>query len=108
MRGRVKFKVNSINRHLSHWYKWDAAGKLVRNPDGTDALGPREFCVVTLTPVTASPGPDGKPDPGHENTKSWLAAPYGKLKLTFADLAAAERFELGKEYYVDIRPAEEK
>jgi hypothetical protein len=45
-------------------------------------------------------------DPDHENTKFWDASPTGEIKLGTVNPDAWAMFELGKEYYVDFRPAD--
>lgn len=35
----------------------------------------------------------------------WNASPSGSLELGCINLVAADRFELGKEYYLDFTPA---
>lgn len=48
----------------------------------------------------------GGGDPTHENAAFWHATPQGKIALGCANRAAADRFETGKQYYVDFTPAE--
>ncbi len=48
----------------------------------------------------------GNGDPNHENTKFWQASPGGRLELSVVNAAAVERFEVGKEYYLDFTPAD--
>lgn len=93
MSTRAKFKVTSITRNESSVPKVDAAGKT------TYVAG--EVRTVKLSPVYGNGNPD------HENTKFWTASPSGSIELGCANLAAAEMFELGKEYYVDFTAAPE-
>jgi hypothetical protein len=62
-----------------------------------------EACVlwsIELSPVY------GNGDPEHENTKFWDASPSGSFKLGTINEEAADMFEPGREYYIDIAPAE--
>jgi hypothetical protein len=92
---RAKFKVDSIARSLS--------SKAVMGDDGKPVSPPRyepcEMRTVVMTPVY------GGNDPDHENAKFWQASPSGRLELGCVNLAAAERFDLGREYYIDFTPA---
>jgi hypothetical protein len=40
-----------------------------------------------------------------ENARFTKATPWGQIKLGIDNPAALERFEVGKEYYVDFTPA---
>lgn len=53
---------------------------------------------VVLHPVYSS-------DPNSENKAFWEASPNGKLELTITNPAAADVFEPGAEYYLDISKA---
>lgn len=55
--------------------------------------------AVYLSPVY------GNDDPEHENTKFYKWTPGGQISLQVVRRETAERFELGKEYYVDFTPA---
>lgn len=44
-------------------------------------------------------------DPNHENKAFWDATPSGYLQMSIKS-SAAEMFEVGKEYYLDISPAD--
>jgi hypothetical protein len=88
---RAKFKVDAIKRLNTH--------NAERQPDGTYKHVPLEMRTVEMSPVYSSG------DPHHENTKFWQASPSGKLELGCINLQAAERFELGREYYIDFTPA---
>jgi len=48
----------------------------------------------------------GNNNPNHENSKFWAASPSGSFELGVINLAAAEMFAPGKEYYLDISPIE--
>ena len=41
-------------------------------------------------------------DPNHENKRFWDATPVANLEMTIKNEAAAQYFELGKEYYLDF------
>lgn len=56
--------------------------------------------VVNLSAVYA---PD---DPESENGQFWTATPSGQITLTINNPAGAAIFEQGKDYYVDLTPAE--
>ena len=89
---RCKYKVDSIERIMS--------SKIKIKLDGSyGAYVPAEMRTVKMSPVY------GNGDPNHENTKLWTASPSGRFELGTINLDAAEQFELGKEYYIDITPA---
>lgn len=77
---RAKFKVVGIRR--SQW------------------SSDKEVQTIEMQPVTGGTSEE------HENRKFWEATPSGKIELGCVNLAAASRFELGKEYYVDFTPAD--
>jgi hypothetical protein len=52
---------------------------------------------LQLIPVTTG---------SEENEKFFSATPAGKLELQIVNEKAAEQIECGKEYYIDISPAE--
>lgn len=54
--------------------------------------------AVALMPVYDS-------NPESENGKFFNATPWGKIELGTVNPAAAEHFEIGKEFYVDFTPA---
>lgn len=60
----------------------------------------QEVHTVEMSPVY------GNGDANHENTKFWQATPQGRVELGCVNQAAAEQFELGKEYYLDFTKAE--
>jgi hypothetical protein len=76
---RAKFKVDSIEHFKS----------------GTETL-----FNVKLSAVY------GNGDPNHENTKFFRWTPSASIQLGTVNPAAAEQFELGKEFYVDFSKAE--
>jgi hypothetical protein len=88
---RAKFKVDSIQRTMS--------SRAVKNEDGTTRYEPCEMRTIVMTPV------HGGNDPDHENAKFWQYTPSGRVELGCVNLAAAEVFELGEEYYIDFTPA---
>ena len=73
---RAKFKVTEIKRH--HY-------------------GDKEMQTICMSPVYSG-------DEGSENRKFWDATPDGSLELGCINLAAARRFDLGAEYYLDFTP----
>lgn len=87
---RAKFKVDAITRTMS--------SKAVMGPDGKSTYEPCEIRTVVMSPVYSQ-------DPESENRKFWDSSPSGKLELGCANLAAAEMFELGREYYIDFSQA---
>lgn len=97
---RAKFKVTSITRTETARQKRDAEGNVVKSEHAHPVYEPTEMRTIRMNPVY------GNGDPNHENTKFWEASPNGSFELGCINLAAAEQFELGKEYYLDIRPAE--
>lgn len=100
MHVRAKFKVDEIKRHTAHVPLKNPDGSPKLNEDGRQIHGPGEVRTVVLSPVYANG------DPNHENTKFWAASPSGRIELGCANLAAADAFELGKEYYIDFTLAE--
>jgi hypothetical protein len=89
---RAKFKVDRVERTLS--------SRSVKVDDGTTRYEPCEMRTVVMSPVHAN-----RDDPEHENSKFWQYSPSGRLELGCINLAAADSFELGKEYYIDFTPA---
>lgn len=96
---RAKFKVDAIKRTMGSRIKLGSDGKAVKNSKGYEEYEPCEMRTVEMSPVY------GSGDPDHENTKFWQASPSGKLELGCVNLAAAEQFELGAEYYIDFTKA---
>lgn len=86
---RAKFYCQSITTSLG----------TTRNSE-TGQYEPAMQKSIEMSPVY------GNGDPNHENTKFWEASPSGSLKLGVINQAAAEQFEVGKEYYLDFTPAE--
>lgn len=97
---RAKFKVDSIFRSQTSRTVRDESGRCVTDEKGHVKYEPCEVRTVVLSPVY------GDGDPDHENTKFFHATPSGKIELGCVNLEAAERFELGREYYVDFSPCE--
>lgn len=58
---------------------------------------------VSNTEITMRPVYDTTP--GHENHLFWQATPSGEVKLSIANRQAAAQFEVGVEYYVEMRKA---
>ena len=88
MKTRCKFVVNSLT---------DTMGS--KKNKETGSYEPAIQRSVKMSPVY------GNNDPNHENTKFWEASPCGQFELSVINLAAAEIFVVGKEYYLDISPA---
>ncbi len=76
---RAKFKVISIKQTLN---------------------GQEPVSVIELSPVY------GNGDPEHENTKFFKWTPSGSINLGCVNKTTADKFELGKEYYVDFTKAD--
>lgn len=55
-----------------------------------------EVQTIVLSPVTG-----GSP----ENETFYAATPSGEIKLATVNAAAAKKFDLGAEFYVDFTPA---
>lgn len=76
---RAKFKVDSI----------------LHSKYGDEGLK-----TINLSPVY------GGSVSSHENAQFWKWTPIGKIELGTINEAAAEQFEIGKEYYIDFTKAE--
>ncbi len=86
---RAKFKCDSVTALMGS----------KQDPE-TKQYAPCVMKSVSMSPVY------GNGDPNHENSKFWAASPSGKFELGVVNLAAAEMFVPGKEYYLDITPAD--
>lgn len=53
--------------------------------------------IVTLSPVTSG---------SEENKTFWQYTPSGKIELSTVNQAAADQYQVGKEYFIDFIPAE--
>lgn len=95
---RAKFKVDGINRSLSQ------RRVTVTHDSGSLSGLENQWVSCEMRSVIMSPV-YGNSDPAHENTKFWASSPSGKFELNCINLEAANQFELGKEYYIDITPA---
>lgn len=102
---RAKFTVTSITRNQGS--RQETCADPANCPVGAnwhDGMSrhsvPAEVQTIGLAPVY------GNGDPNHENTKFWQASPSGQIQLGTVNLAAAQQFELGAEYYVDFTKAE--
>jgi hypothetical protein len=95
---RAKFKVDEIRRIFTRVPTVDG-GKKERGESDPIVWANGEVRTVIMSPVY------GQGDPDHENTKFWTVTPSGRLELGCANLAAAEMFELGQQYYVDFTKA---
>ncbi len=82
----------------------DSLAKRIRRGQAQIGRGDSDQCPCHRR---LGPPPErvGNGDPNHENTKFWQASPSGQIQIGCANLAAAEAFELGREYYVDFTPA---
>lgn len=90
---RAKFRLNFVKHYnqVVTRLKEDEEG----NPRHVDETV--EACDLNFMAVY-----NGSP----ENKKFWEATPAGSLTLSTVNRAAWEQFEEGKEYYLDITPAE--
>ena len=100
MRTRCKFKLDKIERSTGTRQMLGPDGKATKDERGYDRREPCEVRTLIMSPVY------GSGDPAHENTKFWQASPSGQFTLGVVNLAAVEHMELGKEYYIDITPAD--
>lgn len=93
MSTRAKFKVDKIVKSIG--------SVPVFNPvtEKTDWVH-GEVNSVHMSPVY------GNGDPAHENTKFWHASPSGEFRIECGNKEALAGFELGREYYFDITPAD--
>ena len=66
----------------------------------TQQWEPAVLWSIKMSPVYANN------DPEHENSKFWDASPSGGLTLGTINEEAADKFETGREYYIDISPAD--
>lgn len=96
---RAKFKLNSVASSLGTRRKRSADGSYAKDGNGREIYEPCEVRTLTFNPVY------GNGDPNHENSKFWDASPGGELKMNCVNQEAWERFELGKEYYLDFSPS---
>jgi hypothetical protein len=83
---RAKFKVNMVTLQMGS----------TKNEEGKWVPAPIK--TVHLSPVYSD-------DPNSENKKFWQASPSGKIELGCINMAAADQFELDKEYYIDFTKA---
>jgi hypothetical protein len=60
--------------------------------NGADGIG----TVIKLSPIMSG---------SEENKEFYKYTPPGSIELGTVNEAAAEKFEIGKEYYVDFTPA---
>lgn len=86
---RAKFKCDSVTEHMGS-----------KQDPKTKQWEPTIQKTISMSPVY------GNNDPEHENTKFWAASPNGKFELGVINLPAAAMFTPGKEYYIDITPAD--
>lgn len=98
---RCKFRLNSVTRDMDgSKVVRDAEGKPVKDERGYEKRIACERRTLKFSPVY------GNNNPEHENTKFWEASPSGSFELSCVNLAAVEHMEPGKEYYIDITPAQ--
>lgn len=77
----------------------DVRAKFIVRAKEASIYAGQELTTVKLDPVYS-------PDPKSENGKFWNFTPMGKIELGTINKAAADAFELGKEYYIDFTRAE--
>lgn len=94
---RAKFKCFEKKPFTATRVKVDEAGNPVL-VDGKKVFENYEVQTVRLIPVEAGGNPI------HENAQFWAATPSGLCELGCVNLAAADKFEVGKEYYLDFTP----
>lgn len=82
---KAKFKCMEVNQ------KFQFTGR-----DGKDVIHPE----VTLRPVYAGA------EASDEDKAFWEATPNGELHMIITNTAAAETFEIGKDYYLTFEPAD--
>jgi hypothetical protein len=88
----AKFKVGSITR-TQHM-------RPVTGEDGKTVYERGEMRTVKLSPVT------GTGNPNDENSRFWAATPSGLLELGCVNAEAVAELELGREFYVQLVPAD--
>ena len=86
---RAKFRLNSYTTTM---YGMSVPGT---NPVRIEN---KELRTLEFSPVYSD-------DPNSENRKFWTASPQGSIKLGTVNPEAWEKFELGKDYYIDFTPA---
>jgi hypothetical protein len=72
---------------------------MVRAKFVVDKIGKTRYGYgeIKLSPVSGG---------SEENKQFWQYTPSGEITLNVSNPAALEKFEVGKEYYVDFTPAE--
>lgn len=96
---RAKFKVTRVERQMGMSRRKHDDGTYALSPTGGQIYDNVEQRTVVLHPVYSE-------DPKSENAKFWDSSPTGELRLGTVNPAAWQAFELDKEYYIDIHPAE--
>jgi len=96
---RCKFKLHSITRAEGTVTKLGDDGKPLVDAKGQRITEQGEVWSLKMAPVYPNN------DPNHENSVFWAYSPGGTFELQTINRAAAERLELGREYYIDITPA---
>jgi hypothetical protein len=76
---RAKFKVDAKREFMS---------------------GSEKIVSIEMSPVYKSG------DPNSENSQFFKWTPTGKIEIGCARAEVADKFELGKEYYIDFTPVE--
>lgn len=82
---RAKFKVVAVDEQEINKY------------EGSEVVGKEPIYSIQMTPVTSG---------SKENDEFFKYTPGGTLNLSTINATAAKMFEYGKEYYIDISPAE--
>lgn len=88
---RAKFRVERIERSMSS----RSYRETQDNGQEIWKARPIELHTIVLSPVYSA-------DPANENHKFWDATPSGEIRLGVVNAAAANGFELDKEYYIDF------
>jgi hypothetical protein len=82
-----------------HWFEPDGSGSIRQDCDCRENAPSRiGNTTIVMTPVYSR-------EKGHENHLFWDASPSGSFEMNVANKAAADYFETGQEYYVEIRKA---
>lgn len=87
---RAKFTCDTITQTMGGRY---------RNVQGKQEWTPEPVFSIEMSPVYSE-------DEGSENKQFWEATPSGKLELQCVLKESVAHLEVGKEYYLDISPAE--
>lgn len=77
-----------------HWFQKDDGG-LVQDC-GCETPNGVQSTEIVLSPVYST-------EIGSENHLFWMASPSGELRMQIENRAAARYFEVGTEYFIEIR-----